>query len=438
MVKISPEGVSLFLTNIRQSIVISNDYWLIYQKFNGIKDLYTIYIELSDEWDIDKEEMRKFILFALDRKFMDLLDKPILNEIVLNGDPKTYYPSVISIELTNKCNIKCIYCYGYYHPHNKDIIEFDKLEEMLKFFHTNGSSIIEFTGGEPLLHPRFIEVCELALVYFPSITILSNGALFTEGHFEIINNNINRISLQISIDGITEQTNHLVRGVPNTWLRTFNTIKRLIGMNAVVRIVYMLTKINAHEVKAACELMRSLGVKNGFSINPAMNIGRGHNSDCSIMNDIIIDKEYDALFEDIEKNYSDVLITIQKNNEKSVYFLKDEQKNCGAGWKTVGISADGNVKACHLLDENAIIGNIYTNNYKSIFSSHKTVNFFQKFQKDTDDKRCEGCSFEGHCAKCIFKVYEANKRLLAEGRDLCPVAKENEMDVFLNFNEQVN
>jgi radical SAM protein with 4Fe4S-binding SPASM domain len=195
----------------------------------------------------------------------------------------------------------------------------------------------------------------------------------------------------------------------------------------------MLTKTNAHEVKAACELVRSLGVKNSLSICPALNIGRGHNSDCSIISNMIIDQEYVALFDDLEKNYLDVLIKVYKINDESPYFLKDEQKNCGAGWKMAGISADGNVKACHLLGENAFIGNIYTNDFKSIFSSEKTVNFFQKFQKDFDDKRCYGCSFVGHCAKCIFKVFEANKQLLAAGKDLCLVAKENKMDLYFKF-----
>lgn len=433
IVKISPESIIFFLKDVKKRINISKDFWELYRRFEGKQTLLTIYNELSEDWKIDKEEFESFIHDAQERKLIDLSDRPKLKEISIIGNSNTYYPTMISVELTNKCNIKCVYCYGDYQPQRKDIIEFEKLKELFLFFQLNGAVLLEITGGEPLLHPRFNEVCELALECFSAITILSNGTLFKEEHFEIIRNNINRISLQISIDGISEKTNTIVRGVPNTWERTLSTLIRLIDMKAKLRIIYMLTKTNVFELESACVLMRSLGVKTSLIISPVMNIGRGHYSGCSVMDHIKLDDEYILSLEKLGSKYLDVIHTIPEEIEKSPYFSKVEQKNCGAGWKMIGISADGNVKACHLLGEYGIIGNIYKDNYESIFTSDIVINFFQKFRKETVDERCESCFYKFTCARCIFKVFEANKMLISQGKDLCPVAKQNKMDLYLSF-----
>jgi len=433
-IRVKPNKVTFFLSNMKKSILVSYNIWLLYQKFDGTKDINTIYNEISAGWDINKEDLCNFINDALQMNFIELQDSPGFKEICFEGDSINYYPSVVSIELTNKCNIKCIYCYGSYQPHCNDTIEMKKINEIFAYFRSKGTTVIELTGGECLLHPDFNEILKSALDNFISVGILSNGILFNESHIEIIKKNKNKINLQISIDGATEHTNHLVRGVPNTWEKTITSIKRLYSLDVPLKVVYMITKTNKHEIREVCELFKTLGLKKCLSFSPTVSIGRGCSSNCSILLDNgNYDSETIDLFECLLNEYADVLY-IRNQVLDNLYFTKEKLKNCGAGYNIAGISANGDVTACHLMEKDGVLGNIYTDDYTCIFTGNKVENFFRNFNKAKEDKKCIGCEYNnGNCAQCIFKIVEVNKKLLAQGKELCPIAKSNKMDIYLNL-----
>ena len=66
-------------------------------------------------------------------------------------------PRQVSIALTNFCDLRCRYCYA---PKHKASLHTDSVLRWLKELDTEGCLGIGFGGGEPTLHPDFVNICK--------------------------------------------------------------------------------------------------------------------------------------------------------------------------------------------------------------------------------------------------------------------------------------
>jgi sulfatase maturation enzyme AslB (radical SAM superfamily) len=83
----------------------------------------------------------------------------------------------LQIELTSRCNERCVHCYIPHENKTNDIepeLFYDVLEQAAKM----GVLSLTLSGGEPLLHPHFVEFLREAKDYDFSINVLSNLTLF--------------------------------------------------------------------------------------------------------------------------------------------------------------------------------------------------------------------------------------------------------------------
>lgn len=81
----------------------------------------------------------------------------------------------ILIFTNNYCNYKCSYCYNRKNNnnHNIDFNALDKYIEIIKLY-INRKIILTFIGGEPTLHPNFIDYCNKKVKDKIKVEILTN------------------------------------------------------------------------------------------------------------------------------------------------------------------------------------------------------------------------------------------------------------------------
>ncbi len=145
------------------------------------------------------EDFNFVVAQIFDRKFNKR--KLILNELSLKG---------MYIYLTNKCNLNCKHCYMFSGRKNNKELTANIWKKIIKNFKDFGGKSITFTGGELLMYNDWFEVISYTKEQGLSVTILSNGTLWTQ---EIIKKAAKYVDeIQISIDGISEETNAMVRG----------------------------------------------------------------------------------------------------------------------------------------------------------------------------------------------------------------------------------
>ena len=118
----------------------------------------------------------------------------------VNSTPLLQAPVSLILELTSKCNLRCVYCF-----HFDSVTEYCKdlpTEEWLQFIEELQSlSVLEvsLSGGEPFSRPDFMTICRKVAESNIRYTILSNGTMITEDHARELAD-IGRGKVQVSLD----------------------------------------------------------------------------------------------------------------------------------------------------------------------------------------------------------------------------------------------
>ena len=113
------------------------------------------------------------------------------------------------IYLTNNCNQRCRHCYMYAGDITINEVNSSKWIKVLDLLKSNGYVGVTFTGGEITVYPGFDELIKHAHRIGLSVTVLSNGLLWTDNLIKELHEYIDEI--QISIDGYDDESYFSVR-----------------------------------------------------------------------------------------------------------------------------------------------------------------------------------------------------------------------------------
>jgi MoaA/NifB/PqqE/SkfB family radical SAM enzyme len=133
-----------------------------------------------------------------------LLFNPYFNLLISRWRLKPKDLLRFEVHIAEHCNLNCRGCEHFSSIANESYLSIDIFERDCKrlFELTNGNiSRIELLGGEPLLHPKLVEILSISRKYFKSsdINILTNGMLLLSQPDEFwINCKQNRINLFIT------------------------------------------------------------------------------------------------------------------------------------------------------------------------------------------------------------------------------------------------
>ena len=82
----------------------------------------------------------------------------------------------IYIEITNNCNLNCSFCPKT--KRTKEYMSIENYEEILKKINNYTDYIYLHVKGEPLLHPKIIDIIKLSEKYNLKVNLTTNGSLF--------------------------------------------------------------------------------------------------------------------------------------------------------------------------------------------------------------------------------------------------------------------
>jgi uncharacterized protein len=151
-----------------------------------------------------------------DQAFAEILDWESTVNLSTLSDSKLNYINSVNINVTQICNLKCIYCEAggdgsYGRPEKK--IAIDKavpaLQKIMDRIPNGGEFTVTFVGGEPLLYPDGIKIlvdhCRNSLSPRDirlQFRLITNGTLFTSDVLQIMSEH--KINIVVSIDGPPE------------------------------------------------------------------------------------------------------------------------------------------------------------------------------------------------------------------------------------------
>jgi len=186
-----------------------------------------------------------------------------------------------NIDLTNRCNLKCPICFasadasGYvYEP------TFDQVLDMLRTYRSMRPSparAIQFSGGEPTLHPRFLDIVRAAReMGFSHTQIATNGLRFArEDDFARRCEAAGLHDVYLQFDGVTDDVWARTRGRP-LMAEKLTAVERIMATDMKIVLVPTIVRgLNDTQVgdivRFALDRLRTIA---GISFQPVAFCGR--------------------------------------------------------------------------------------------------------------------------------------------------------------------
>lgn len=146
----------------------------------------------------------------------------------------------LRLSVTDRCNLRCIYCMpedGVCKKRHSDILSIEELTEIARAAHTLGVRKIRLTGGEPLVRRGLLTLCRNIKAIDPSIELglTTNGSLLAPIAHELKQAGVDR--LNISLDTLNPE-------IYRTITRRGTLSDVLDGLNAAEAAGFTDTKIN--------------------------------------------------------------------------------------------------------------------------------------------------------------------------------------------------
>ena len=173
-------------------------------------------------------------------------------------------PLQVSLELTQRCNIRCTHCYNFdrggARPPAGPELSFDEIRALLDDLRAAGTLFVALTGGEAMMHPRFWDILDETAARHFAVYLLSNGTLLTEEACTRLSGYPNLWDVSLSLYGARAETHDAVTRVPGSFRRTVDGARRLQARGITVALKFVVMKGNAAEAADMLALAERMGL----------------------------------------------------------------------------------------------------------------------------------------------------------------------------------
>lgn len=185
-----------------------------------------------------------------------------------------------NVDLTNRCDMRCPVCFananamGYVTEPTMD--EVRRMLQTLRDRRPVPCKVIQFSGGEPTIHPNFIEIVKMAKeMGFGQIQIATNGKNMSDLDFARRCKEAGLNSLYLQFDGVTDDVYQKTRAekVLQTKLQCVEVCRK-VGLR-IVLVPTVVRGVNDHQVGAITRFaIDNSDVITGISFQPVCFTGR--------------------------------------------------------------------------------------------------------------------------------------------------------------------
>ncbi len=348
----------------------------------------------------------------------------------------------INLLLTNKCNLKCGYCYEQ-HKHDYGKFTPESLKHAYDWFNkinTKPKKSFQFFGGEPLLHKKLIK--EFIETYNDElnsnyknysgtyISMCTNGLLIDDEFIEFYFGkpythmlvSVDTFDASIDIrDTSPEQLEKLAQTIEKITKRLGSEPQRLV-------IRSTLSEETAKEMGAFINRLYSAGVRNIIVHPLVLDSGRGYIKWSDENWENMRRDVFDALHK-----YPDLIIKFSEG-----VGLKGEN-NCMVGSDMIAIDGSGDFSGCYFFTnmkgnsgvDSTVLGNIFQD--KIYVSRYKRFQAEYNKMFETHDQ-CKTCDLQNFCYQCpAGNLSTSDLKTMFRPDDMC----QQIVKLFLDFQNDI-
>lgn len=319
-------------------------------------------------------------------------------------------PSLVSWNLTRRCNLRCPHCYLSAGKGSKDELSTEECLELVDELADLGTEMVILTGGEPLLRKDIYDLASACSQAGMWVVMGSNGVLLTdEAATRMVECGVKGVG--ISIDSLDPELHDGFRGGPDAWRQSVRGLEvcREHGLETLVQTTVM--EMNYEEIPRILDFARDKGA---WSCNLyfLVQTGRGQR-----MNDLSAVRTEEMLtrLAELQSSYRPMLVRAKcAPHFKRIAYEQGlaglDSGGCMAGTEYCRITPEGDVTPCPYMTE--IAGNVRRRGFGDIWRHSALLNDLR--DPDRLGGRCGACEYRQLCGGCRCRAYAATGDVLAE------------------------
>jgi AdoMet-dependent heme synthase len=311
---------------------------------------------------------------------------------------KLNVPLSVHLDLTYRCNERCIHCYLDHDDHGE--MTTAEIKDLLDQMADAGVFYLTISGGEILMRRDFFEILEHARKRTFCVKLKTNGVLIRKKTAERLRE-LGVESVQISIYSHRPEVHDAITKMPGSHRQSVQAVRLLRKQGLLVTLANVLMTQNAADYRGVKALALALDAK--FIIDPT--ITPMMDGDRSILNLNVDKAALQEVFrnEDLVGNVEEFCAPSRSVDEEALDMLP-----CSAGHTACYVSPYGDVYPC--VQFPLPTGNVRQTKFVDIWRDSPQ---FKEVRSITlrDMPSCSKCTHGATCTRCPGLAYlEGNMR----------------------------
>ncbi len=334
-----------------------------------------------------------------------------------------HLPWSVHLDLTYRCNERCIHCYLDHEDHGE--MKTQEIKNVLEQLAQSGTLFLTMSGGEIFLRADLFELLEFARSLHFDISLKTNALLIDlERARKLRELSVRKI--QISIYSAEPEVHDAITKVRGSLERTLAAIRFLQAQGLLVKIACPLMKQNLTAYRNVQALAAELGVPYvlDMTITPKMD------GDRSLLQLRSSTKELLPILQDASLNpracspnsLEAEMISIGSATSSGMESQAYEDIPCSAGHNSCYISPYGDVFPCVQMP--VATGNLRKQTFEDIWFRSEEMNRVRAV-RESQLPVCSKCSIRQYCERCPGLAQMEGGDLLGAYERACELAELN-------------
>ncbi|MGB7127525.1 MAG: radical SAM protein [Candidatus Rhabdochlamydia sp.] len=327
----------------------------------------------------------------------------------------------VYLYITEKCQLRCAHCYMGERLESAKFMPLSEVKHNIQLWRKMGGSKLSILGGEPTLHPDFIEICRYAKrVGYEKIILNTNG--LRKSLQPLSQMDPEEFSyIQVSLDGGSSETHDLIRG-PGTFNIAWKATQELAARKFDTRIICTVNRKNREDCLDLISKCEAIGVSL-VKFHVFSSIGNGQkNAEWAIS-----PTEWIEFYEHLERMKKGHKIQIwyqptYANRSNISRFTEQGYRGCiGRTLDRISIFPDGRAYVCSYLFDTT--QNMFFMENGEI-KLNRDQNEYELFTKALTHSACGSCKSSKTClGGCPAEKLVMGQASCASDPDIIPVCR---------------